>query len=406
MTYVKYFWGFDSAVEGWTGTNVVWEAGGNGGLPTGHIFGKTSIQSYGFTISKTITFKSPTGLNIVNGDILCFVLTWNGGVTNLQSKRLVNVTAKVLDSSGNVVWSKTVGVTSSPANTPTFCCVKLGASGSQIEIDVTIEVTQQYNYLSTFSYYARLDSVTIYSQPDQILHVPIPATVQATLTFDIPINRTESCLVSAIRLDSVQNVATYNEKLIYDTSSSLDYGNGVCKLVNATTSVDKVTITINADSTLQVYYECDHAVWLLDPNTYYPKWLAIIKCYHNQNVTNPDTVSFSTILSNTTYTDTLSVSFKFTANGIFNCVITPSAQVIGDTTGITSVNVTISVKDANGNVIGTCNYDVLNDTYDQAITVPNSYDNQDLTIEITVNASGNASETVTIYLNLKFDFKT
>ncbi len=406
MTYVKYFWGFDSAVEGWTGDNVVWEAGGYGGLPTGHIYGyHKASSSYSKTLTFPVTFKSPRNLSVNNGDLLCFVFTWDGSVYDQTGKGLANVTVEVVDATGTVVWSKTIGVVNSPANTPTVCIVKLESSGVGINIKINI-TTSTYDYGVTHTHYARLDSVTIYSQPDQILHVPIPATVQATLTFDIPINRTESCLVSAIRSDSVQNVSSYNEKLIYDTSSSLDYGNGVCKLVNVTTSVDKVTITINADSTLQVYYECDHAVWLLDPNTYYPKWLAIIKCYHNQNVTNPDTVSFSTILSNTTYTDTQSVSFKFTANGIFNCVITPSAQVIGDTTGITSVNVTISVKDANGNVIGTCNYDVLNDTYDQAITVPNSYDNQDLTIEITVNASGNASETVTIYLNLKFDFKT
>jgi len=405
MVFVKYFWGFDSSTEGWTGSNVKWEEGGKGGFPTGHLYGSNSaVSPSSGNVYITVVFKSPRNITINSGDIICLLLSYNVSGTTITGKSLNKVTIEVVDENENVVWSKSVSSGSSAVDTIHSCIVKLGGSGVGINVKVTIFI-HTYTVNARFYGYVRLDSVTIYNQPDQIIHTPIPSTLQATVTHEIPINKSGSFVIGALRLDAIQDLTTYNEKLIYDTSNEYDYSDKITKVATCSSSVDKVTITHNADQTLQVYYECDHAIWLLDSNTYEPRWLALIKCYHNQNLTNPDTVSFSTTLNNTTYTDTKSLSFKFVANKLFNVVLTPERDVSGDTSGITKLTATIIVKDANGNVIGQCNYDVLNDSYDNKITIDKSYDNQDLTIEVTINAEGKVSETVTVKLKLNISFE-
>ena len=405
MTYVKYLWTFDSSVEGWTGDNLQWEEGGQGGIPTGHLYGYKSQYTSGFDITFPVTFKSPRDLNIVAGDILCFVFTWDGSVGDLKSRKLVEVTVEVVDADGTVVWSKTVGVKSSPANTPTVCIVKIDGNG--VGFNVKVDVYTKSDFAErTHTHYARLDSVTVYEQPDQIIHTPIPSTLQSTVTHEIPINKSGNYVIGAMRFDDIQNLSSYDEKLIYDTSSEYDYGNGVSATVTSTTSVDKITISHNADATLQVYYECEHAVWLLDGDTWTPKWLTIIRCYHNQNITNPDTVSFSAVLDGTNpYTETKTMSLKFTASGLFKLNLTPSREVVsGDLSDLTQLDAVITVKDSSNNTIGTCNYDMLNDTYDNPIAIDKTYDNQDLTLEITVTANGLPSITVTVKLKLNFEF--
>ncbi len=405
MTYIKYFWGFDSSTEGWTGDNLKWEDGGVGGLPTPHIYGQESARlPAGGSTTIVITFKSPRNISINSGDIICFVFTYSWTVVTSGVYSLKGITVEIVDSSETVVWSKTLSAGRTSQNTPCVCIVKAGADGVGINIKINIWV-RATTALTTFHAYGRVDSVTVYQQPDQVIYTPIPSTLQATVTHEIPINRSGSFVVGALRLDPIKNLTSYDEKIVYDSSSEYDYSDKVTSAKKTTSSVDKITITHCADSTLQVYYECDHAVWLLDANTYYPSWLVIVKCYHNQNITNPDTLSFSATLDGSSpYSATKSMSLKFEANGLFKLYLSPSVEIIGDTTGITSLKSTIEVKDSSGNVIGTTNYDILNNSFDKDIEIGKNYDGQDLTIDISVSADGKVSSTVTVKLKLNFKF--
>lgn len=401
MAYVKYFWGFDSSTEGWNGGGTQWEGGGVGGLPTGHLFqGYSRYVGAGYHpgLDNTYVFSSPRNLDIRSGDILCFIVstyhTPGGGFS---------ITVEIVDASETVVWSKTLNADTYLNNTPYAAILVLGSDGSGINIKVRVW-TGGCDYC-TQEADARIDSVTIYSNPDQIIYTTLPSTLQLTLTHEIPINKSGSYILGAIRFDNVQNLSTYSESVIYDGSGSKSYSNNLNDTVSTTTSVDKITITHNADSTLQVYYTVKHAVWLLDPSTYEPRWLALIVIYHNQNVTNPDTLSFSTVLDGSApYSETQTMALKFTADGLFNLNLTPSADVTGDTSQITQLQAVITVKDSGGTPIATSTLDILTGTYDQIIQIPKTYDNQDLTIEVTINADGLATETVTVKLKLNFEF--
>lgn len=404
MVYVKYFWGFDSSIEGWTGDNVEWEEGGVSGLPTPHLSGYVSFNSGGYCEgTATVTLKSPRNLNINEGNILCFVFSWDTQTAGLRRRQLNKLIVEVVDESENVVWSITLYNDNLPPNTPSICMVILGSNGAGINVKAEI-YSQGYCY-ATFKHYLKLDSVTIYHQPDQIIYTTIPSTLQSTMTHEIPINKSGAFVVGAMRLSPIQNLSTYNEKLIYDGNKEYDYSDKVTTTVTTTTSVDKVIIKHNSDNTLQVYYECDHAIWLLDSNNLYPSWLVLIKCYHNQNINDPDTVNFNFTLSGGVQSDTKSMSLKFKANNLFNLIITPSSEVIGELTGVNTLTVKVNVKDVNGNVIGSLTYDVLNDTYDKEITIDKSHDGEDLTVDITVTAEGNVSSSVTVKFKLNYEFK-
>ena len=400
MTYVKYFWGFDSSVEGWTGDNPTWEEGGVGGLPTGHLYGQLTRGSSSKGMTFPVTLKSPRNLTINEGDILCFVFTWDYRVPSSCGGSLNNVTVEVVDENENVVWSKTMDCGYISRNTSVVFITELGASGIGVNVKATIHTRTSYAR-QTHTHRIRLDSVTIYSNPDQIIHLAIPSTLQATVTHEIPINKEGNFVIGAIRFNEIQKLHTYNEKVIYDDTNELDYDTKITEAKNAS-KINKITITHNATSDLQVYYTVKHALWILDQETYRPVWFVLINCYHNQNVTNPDYVQFSTQL-NGVYEETKSLSLKFVAEGLFKLKITPNRDIEGDTSNITNLTASIVIKDSNGNPIDSCNYDILNDSYDKEMEIPSNYDSQDLTIEVTIHAEGNVTETVNV--NLKFNFE-
>lgn len=405
MTYVKYFWGFDATAEGWTGTNLVWEDGGYGGLPTPHIYARITGITGSYQITRTLTFSSPRNLNIKAGDVILFVFTWAGGGEYVEWTRLDYIDVQVVDNTGAVLQSTRVPQFNAPGNTPSICAVISEVNGAGINIKITITVRTSATS-NRHHYYARVDSVTIYENPDQVIHVPLPSTLQASVTHEVPINKAISGLAGAIRVASTQNLASYDEKLTYDTSSEKDYSRGTTALFNVTSSVDKIIVTHTSDTTLQIYYECDHVIWIINQDTYLPVWLILVKFYHNQNLTDPDTVSFSATLDGTNpYTETKTMNLKFKAEELFNLELTPSREVVsGDLSELTQLDATITVKDSGGNTIGTCNYDVLNDSYDSPISIDKTYDNQNLTIEITITANGLPSATISVKLKLNFEF--
>jgi len=405
MALIKYFWGFDSTVEGWTGDNVVFEESG-GGMLSPHIYGSKSLKPSQTYATFPITFKSPRGLGINAGDVIAFIFSWDGSVENLVSKSSSSVVIEFVDSSESVLDSVTVSNTAgaNTTNTALGAIVKVPVDCVGFNVKVNIYTKSGAVSYKVHYHYARLDSVVVYGASNEIIYSALPSTLQSTLTHEIPLNKSGSYVLIAGRLDDIQNFTTYDETLTYDGSTSLDYANN-SPAVTVTSSIDKVSITHNADSTPGVYYTCEHMVVLYDASTLEPEWLTSILLYHNQNITNPDTVTFNPTLDGTSpYTETQTMSLKFVADGLFDLRLTPSSQVSGDTSGVTTLTATIAVKDSGGSTIDSMTYDILGDSYDKQVVVDKSYDGQDLTLEITINADGQVSETVAVSLNILFEF--
>ncbi|MBA2851710.1 hypothetical protein HNP86_001869 [Methanococcus maripaludis] len=130
-----------------------------------------------------------------------------------------------------------------------------------------------------------------------------------------------------------------------------------------------------------------------------------IKLYQYENIINHNPLQDKAVyqfISPLNENDNLQEkSFKFDGDGLFDCILTPEI-IVGDLTGITQLNCTVTVKDSSDNVIDSCNVDLLNQTYDKTMIIPKNYSLEDLTLSYLVDGSGSVTETTyaDLFLNM------